>query len=302
MLCEATIWGSFWLTWGLLTVLGLISVFVLSGSVFWVYYINASFEKWQYKINPEFPAADKVRMEIIVMLKGLVAATFCPSLALYLARHQLSYAFCGLRIPQLESIESNFIHFSLEVAMFAFIWIFTDLWEFSYHYMGHKYDFFWSIHKDHHQFFNPSPFAVIADEWIDQFVRALPLLILPVVMPINVDLMFFQYALFFYGYGVYLHWGFELEWPNAHTAYLNGSFHHYFHHALSIKNKPYYTGFYFKIWDNIMGSVWKGECCCSKCAREKGLRTKELWDKVEKPDYSPLFTLAFWLTGKQKTV
>ena len=27
------------------------------------------------------------------------------------------------------------------------------------------------------------------------------------------DLMYGMFAIFFYGYGVYLHWGYELPWP-----------------------------------------------------------------------------------------
>lgn len=46
---------------------------------------------------------------------------------------------------------------------------------------------------------------------LSQFVRSAPLLLLPVVMPMNMDLLFFTFAIFFYGYGVYLHWGFELK-------------------------------------------------------------------------------------------
>jgi len=38
---------------------------------------------------------------------------------------------------------------------------------------------------------------VIADEWADQFARALPLLVLPIVMPMNMDLIFFEFAIFF---------------------------------------------------------------------------------------------------------
>ncbi|CAF4136868.1 unnamed protein product, partial [Rotaria socialis] len=40
--------------------------------------------------------------------------------------------------------------------------------------------------------FNPTPFAVIADEYLDQLVRASPLLFLPTMMPINMNLLFFR--------------------------------------------------------------------------------------------------------------
>ena len=34
------------------------------------------------------------------------------------------------------------------------------------------------VHKHHHIFHNPTPFAVIADEWMDQFIRSMPMVIL----------------------------------------------------------------------------------------------------------------------------
>lgn len=34
------------------------------------------------------------------------------------------------------------------------------------------------VHKHHHVFYNPTPFAVIADEWMDQFIRSMPMIIL----------------------------------------------------------------------------------------------------------------------------
>jgi sterol desaturase/sphingolipid hydroxylase (fatty acid hydroxylase superfamily) len=70
-----------------------------------------------------------------------------------------------------------------------------------YHYCGHYFTFMWDVHKHHHVFYNPSPFAVIADEWMDQFIRATPLLFLPMITPVNMDLLFGTYAVFFYGYG-----------------------------------------------------------------------------------------------------
>jgi hypothetical protein len=86
-------------------------------------------------------------------------------------------------------------------------------YEFAYHRLGHTRAFWWKQHKPHHAFSNPSPFAVIADDLLDQLIRSAPLLLIPLIMPINMDLLFLTYGAFFYGYGVYLHWGFELRYP-----------------------------------------------------------------------------------------
>lgn len=43
-------------------------------------------------------------------------------------------------------------------------------------------------------------------------------------MPTNIDLLFFEFALFFYGYGLYLHWGYEVSWLDAHHPIINTAF------------------------------------------------------------------------------
>ena len=90
-----------------------------SGPVFYLYYwpSNVTYEKWKYKVNtyyllngkteysflsyviqfchvnffyfqsnPKFPSVEKVRDEIIQMVKGMTCATICPALSIYLAQ------------------------------------------------------------------------------------------------------------------------------------------------------------------------------------------------------------------------
>ena len=152
----------------------------------------------------------------------------------------------------------------------------SDCYEWWYHRLGHTTGVGWKIHKHHHAFHNPSPFAVIADEPPDQFVRALPLLFMPLLLPTNMDMLFVTYSVVFYFYGCYLHCGHELPYPDAHHTILNTSFQHCIHHAVSIRNRTYHTGFFFKVWDNMVGavhpkSVTPGpDCPCAKCSRHRG--------------------------------
>lgn len=277
---------SFLATWGFISFLTMLSVIFFSGSVFLHYYVRPTYEKWCYKINPKFPTAQDVRLEITQTMKGVVAAACAPSLSLYLSQNGASYAYCGV----------GEMGWGYLITSFFVSWIIADAFEFGYHYLGHSVSAMWQVHKHHHRFYNPSPFSVIADEPMDQFVRALPMALFPMVAPVNMDMLFVQFGVFFYAYGVYLHWGYEFESLDAHHPWINTSYHHYAHHALSVKNKPYHTGFYIQLWDKMAGSVLK-DCRCSKCARAKGERTLEAWEKVAKPDYSPLLSPSFWLRG-----
>lgn len=237
MFCEIENATGFLVIWLVFTAIGLVSMLFLSGTIFYIYYVDPSFETWQYKSNPKFPSPFLVKKEIIHMCKGLSVATLCPAFTLTLSKLGWSYGYCGLDNKDAMPLYMQAI----------LIFFFTDLYEYIYHAMGHAYSIFWSVHKHHHRFYNPSPFAVIADEYLDQFVRTWPMIILPLITPINMDLLFAIFALLFYGYGVYLHWGYETTLLSAHNPIFNTAYHHYVHHAISAKNRAIYTGFFFKL-------------------------------------------------------
>jgi sterol desaturase/sphingolipid hydroxylase (fatty acid hydroxylase superfamily) len=142
---------------------------------------------------------------------------------------------------------------------------------------------------------------VISDEWADQIVRTAPLILIPLAVPTNMDLLFVQYVIFFYAYGVYLHWGYESEYLSAHQSLVNGSYEHWYHHAKSAGSTPYYTGFFFKLWDNLAGTVQTEPCVCSRCQVAAGKRDAKAWKKLRKPDYSALLTLRYWTEVGDKT-
>ena len=293
MLYELAQRGNFFTTWLALTVIAFVLTMLMSGALFWRYYWRPSFETWQLKSNPQFPRPLMIRREVLQMLKGIYTATLCPAIALHLVDAGWSQAYGGLGGHS----------WGYLVFTFFVVWIGSDLYEFAYHRLGHTRTFWWKQHKPHHAFANPTPFAVIADDHLDQLIRSAPLLFIPMLMPINMDLLFLTYGAFFYGYGVYLHWGYELRWLDAHHPWINTAFQHYVHHAKSTLNQPMHTGFFFKIWDRMAGSEYKAgpeECLCARCSIARGERSREAFAKIEKPDYSPLLSPSFWLTGKNK--
>lgn len=293
MLYEIAQRGNFFTTWLALTVMALLMMVVMSGTLFYLYYSRPTYERWRRKTNPEFPSPVTVRREVLQMLKGVYTAAICPALALHLVDLGWSKAYGGL----------GGYGWGYLVISFFVVWIGSDFYEWAYHRLGHTRPLWWKQHKAHHVFHNPSPFAVIADDHVDQFMRALPLLFIPMLMPVNMDVLFFTYGAFFYGYGVYLHWGYELSWPDAHHPWLNTSFQHYVHHARSTLNKPMNTGFFFKIWDRLARSEYAAppeSCLCARCCIARGERTREAFDACFKPDYSPLLSPSFWLQGRKK--
>ncbi|CAF1130883.1 unnamed protein product [Adineta steineri] len=287
MLCEISFYfgNNFFYTWFILSLITFIVLMIISSLIFYYYYVKITYSKWLKKTNPKYPSVENVRNEILLMLKGILSGTFCPSMTIYfMSKNQLK-GYCGI----------DEYGWSYLLISFFLSWFLVDFFEFFYHRIGHTTNLFWNIHKSHHQFYNPSPFSVIAEDYIDQIIGSSPLLLIPIFVPINIDLLFFQFAIFFYGYGVYLHWGHELSYPDAHHSVLNTSFQHYLHHAISTKNRPYHTGFFFKIWDQLFESIYPIEkCFCVKCQYKQGKRTLEHFQNIEKPDYSLLLNYKYW--------
>jgi lathosterol oxidase len=126
---------------------------ILSSLIFYYSYVKINYSKWLKKSNPKYPSVENVRMEIILMLKGICSGTFCPSLTIYLMSKNELKGYCGID---------------------QYGWIYLLF-----------------------SFFNPTPFAVIAEDYIDQIVGASPLILIPMIIPINMDLLFFQVCFFF---------------------------------------------------------------------------------------------------------
>ena len=317
MLCELaeTYAQNPLVTWFALTIIASAYILLSSGVVFMDSYVHARYERWQQKTNPSYPSILGVRKEILATGKGVITASIPPALSLYFAQNGIGYAYCGIQNDTYAVTRDTLSGSLYLILTFLIAWIGSDFYEFYYHRLGHSNKFFWDIHKHHHAFYNPTPFAVIADEPVDQFMRALPMLFFPMLIPMNMDMLFVTYGMFFYTYGVYLHWGHEFSseckyLPTAHNQWINTSFQHYIHHAKSVVQKPYHTGFYFKTWDNLFDSLWDKpnfttgdvnkvwkDCLCVNCCRKRGERSKEAWEKVIVPNYDDLWNWKFWILG-----
>jgi Delta7-sterol 5-desaturase len=284
---------SFLPLWGLLSLLSLLTLSLCSTALFYSLYLTPTYSLWKYKINPKFPSIQKIKEEILVMLQGILFSTICPALSIYLTRIDHGYGYCEIQ-------QHGFLWLTIS---FFLVWFGSDFYEFLYHYLGHYYPFMWRLHKGHHSFSNPTPFAVIADNPIDQFFRAAPILFFPLLFPVHLEMIFFMYSILFYINGLIQHSGYDIPYIDSHSTLILTSYHHYLHHAKSIIHKPLYNGQLFQIWDQLFDSVDtspRSQCLCSRCARERGERTYEQWLAIEKPNYFPLFTLNFWLSNLLK--
>lgn len=273
---------------------------VLTGSsiaAFCYYYVYPTYDKWRFKTNPKYPSPTYVLGELF--LGGILGP---PSVSLVAAIHLFLVANGTLKHHCDTPVTWSYRLFSA-----LFVIIVTDLYEWGWHYLGHWMDNLWVVHKHHHKYYNPTPFGTVADWPVDNFMRSLYVVVVNLVsfcligMPLDLDMVYFATGFFTMGWGMYLHTGHELaSIPHDHP-FLNTSYQHYVHHAISVKNKPYHTGFFVKLWDNLAGSVYKGSQVIPAVEDQKlGNRSRERWEKEvlpNLPDYSVLLSPRWWASN-----
>jgi len=270
---------------------------VLTGTsiaAFCYYYVYPTYDKWRFKSNPKYPSAAYVFGELFLGgILGPPVVTFLASLHLHLISNGMLRHHCDTPTT-----------WSYRLFSAVTVVVITDFYEWGWHYLGHYVDALWTVHKHHHKYYNPTPFGTIADYPMDNFMRSTyPIVVYTVSyglfgMALDLDMLYFATGFVTMIWGMYLHCGHELPSIRYDHPVLNTSFQHYVHHAVSVKNKPYHTGFFVKLWDQLAGSVYDGSQVIPAVEDQLlGNRSRERWEKEVQPhlpDYSVL-TSPRWL-------
>eukprot|EP00160_Parvularia_atlantis_P012547 Unigene2523_Nuclearia_a/m.7807 Unigene2523_Nuclearia_a/g.7807 ORF Unigene2523_Nuclearia_a/g.7807 Unigene2523_Nuclearia_a/m.7807 type:complete len:293 (-) Unigene2523_Nuclearia_a:40-918(-) len=257
----------FWQIYGILLVAGSMFILVLSFPLYLPLY------KWQpskdtaarWKTILRYPSDETVNREIRWAFIGLSAGILNPALSTYLAHRKLNMMYSDIS-------EHGYGWWATS---FVLLFFYNEIFQYTWHRMCHTYPLLWNIHKVHHKFHNPSPISVISNHPLDLIVQASPLFVVPFLFPIHDLTLFLTYAIMNYGYGAYLHSGFDwpLETTSPHHWLLITNYHHVMHHAKSQFGKPLNTGFFLNIFDKLGGTFAGPEyfakegvaCVCAHC-------------------------------------
>ncbi len=134
----------------------------------------------------------------------------------------------------------------------------------TYYYWIHRFMhipivFKW-VHAIHHKSTNPSPWAAYSFNPLEALFEIGILPILAFLIPFHISAISI-YLVIQLSFAVYGHSGFDFTPKGFHKhwfgKWINTSLHHNLHHnSKSYKNgKGYSYGFYFTIWDRIMGTM-----------------------------------------------
>jgi len=128
--------------------------------------------------------------------------------------------------------------------------MFTDCLIYWIHRALHHKLLYKRLHKPHHRWLIPTPFASHAFHPIDGFLQSLPYHLYPFLFPLN-KLLYLTLFVFVNMWTVSIHDG-DYRVPDLLKPFINGSAHHTDHHFFY----NYNYGQFFTLWDRI-GSSFK---------------------------------------------
>ena len=141
------------------------------------------------------------------------------------------------------------IHGWLFVLLSAFTFLmFTDCVIYWIHRGLHNPLVYARLHKPHHKWKIPTPFASHAFHPIDGFLQSVPYHIYPFLFPLN-KILYIMLFIFVNMWTVSIHDG-DYRVPDILKPFINGSAHHTDHHLFY----NYNYGQFFTLWDRIGGS------------------------------------------------
>lgn len=137
--------------------------------------------------------------------------------------------------------------FQLIVSILSFLF-FTDMLIYWIHRGLHHRLVYKRIHKPHHIWKIPTPFASHAFHPVDGFLQSLPYHIYPFIFPLH-KMVYLGLYILVNIWTISIHDG-DFRVPQILQPFINGSAHHTDHHMFF----DYNYGQYFTLWDRIGGS------------------------------------------------
>ncbi|XP_065184952.1 lathosterol oxidase-like [Sycon ciliatum] len=131
--------------------------------------------------------------------------------------------------------------------LFGFLF-FTDMMIYWIHRLLHHRLVYKYLHKLHHKWKIPTPFASHAFHPVDGFLQSLPYHLYPFLFPLN-KVVYLTFFVFVNMWTVSIHDGYYSV-PDNLKYFVNGSAHHTDHHLYY----DYNYGQYFTLWDRLCSS------------------------------------------------
>jgi lathosterol oxidase len=226
----------FYILCPLLVAIGVAWDLLLCGGLYLVLHRSACAESARrFKTQRQPTRANQVRGEIFDGVLSMSMAMGCVAIALWCSYHGYNRLYASPTDHSLWTIPVSILG----------VFVVMEIFEWAFHWACHRNDLLWKVHKHHHRYSNPPPFGVMADQPLDMFVKASPIIWIPFLFPIWDVALIATFATMNFLYGIHLHAGFDPPWmPSPHSRFLVSACHHNEHHGGSLEyNTGFFTGF-----------------------------------------------------------
>lgn len=223
--------------------------FLMAGIAYFIFYIWKKKKLSILKIQQNFPKTTQLKNDVFYSLLTVLIYSGTAEIVLYWYKKGLTKIYLDV---------NDYGVFYLASSILLMI-ILHDTYFYWTHKLMHTSKYLYRFHKIHHKSTNPTPWAAFAFHPVEALLSLgiIPLIIFS--MPTHpLALMAFLTLMTFYN--IMVHLGYELfgkkftnhligKWQNTTT-------NHDLHHQIGGK---FNLGFYFTIWDRIMGTYKETE-------------------------------------------
>ncbi|KAJ1975958.1 c-5 sterol desaturase [Dimargaris cristalligena] len=184
--------------------------------------------------HPKF-LKNQIRQEIIAATKAFLPMTILTVPWFMMEVHGYSRLYENVSLY-------GWPYFFLTILLFL---LFTDFGVYWIHRLLHHRLIYAKVHKPHHKWIIPTPFAAFAFNYLDGYLQSVPYHLAVFVFPIH-KYLYLGLFVFVQLWTVMIHDG---EYMSTNPI-INGSAHHTVHHIYF----NYNYGQYFTLWDRVFGS------------------------------------------------
>ncbi len=229
--------------WLLVSLLFVIRYLILAGIPFLFYYVLIEKKVRGKKIQKKRPDKKQISKEILYSLVSLLL--YGTGIWLF-----LDWLQSGITLHYGAISDYGIAYF---IVSFLLMVIIHDTYFYWTHRLIHHRKLFPLVHKVHHQFTNPTPWAAFSFHPLEAIISmgVIPVIIFCIPWHQNALIVFVTFMTL---YDVYIHLGYNIE-----QLYLgkwqNSAADHNYHH----QNARVNYGLYFTFWDRLMGTYKKSK-------------------------------------------
>jgi len=224
--------------WIIGTTMFILRYILIAGLFFYILYVWKKTKFSKLKLQKEYPRSSQIRREVLYSLLTFVIYGSGIWLVLFWIEDGQTKLYT-------EIDEYGIIYF---FASIIFMLLIHDTYFYWTHRLIHHSKLFKYVHKVHHSFKSPTPWASFAFHPLEAIISLGIIPIIIFLIPVHI-LALFLFVTFLTLYNVIIHLGFSIPGLNQ-LKYSNTPDAHDYHHLNSKSN----YGLYFTFWDKIMGT------------------------------------------------